>query len=61
MYMWVWEYPPKLMSRESELCPNNIRQLNNEWREILELENKNEDRLEGPIGGEVSPLSSLAA
>ena len=28
MYMWVWEYPPKMIARESDLCLKTIRDLN---------------------------------
>ena len=52
MYMWVWEYPPNIISRETELDPKTVRQLNTDWREILQNENENEEEIHGLIGGE---------
>ena len=56
--MWVWEYPPKTIVRESGLSKQTVSTLNNEWREICEYENELEDELEGPMGGDGSLIET---
>ena len=52
MYMWVMEYPVKIIIRESELSAPTIRALEFHWREVMMLENDNIEQLQGPLGGE---------
>jgi len=47
MYMWLMEYPMKIIIRESELSRQNISELEFHWREILQLENRNLEVLQG--------------
>lgn len=58
LYMWVWEYPPKTIVRESGLSKQTVSTLNNEWREICEYENELEDELEGPMVGNGSLIET---
>jgi len=54
LYMWVLGFPPRFIVRESGLSQNTVTALNNDWREIAELEN----RMEPSIGGDKSTVQA---
>ena len=49
-YLWIHQCTPQFIQRESGLSAPTVRDLLFHWREILQLENENEDILHGLMG-----------
>ena len=49
-YMWIHEYPPKIIVRESGIYQDTLTGLTYHWREIMELENENQGSIHGLMG-----------
>ena len=48
--MWIHEYPPKIIVRESGIYQDTLTGLTYHWREIMELENENQESIHGLMG-----------